>query len=72
MTTSAQTADAMLEAAARLRHFAFETGMARYQTYFHRGARDLELEAVGCAASGVVARAIRDMRSKRRMEERAC
>jgi hypothetical protein len=72
MTTSAKSADAMLAAAARMRRFAFETGMQRYQAYFHRGARDLELEAVGCAASGVVARAIRDLRLKRRREEISC
>ncbi len=62
----------MLEAAARLRHFAVETGIARYQACFHRGACDLELEAMGHAAAGVVARAIRDLRSKRRKEERLC
>jgi len=72
MTTSAKSADAMLQAATRLRHFALETGMQRYQGYFHRGACDLEIEAMGCAATGVVARAIRDLRSRRRMEERPC
>ena len=46
--------------------------MQRYQAYFHRGARDLELEAMGCAATGIVARAIRDLRSKRRMEDTSC
>jgi hypothetical protein len=62
----------MLEAAARLRHFACQTGMAHYRDCFRRGARELELEAVGCAASGAVARALRDMRSRRRVEELPC
>ena len=62
----------MLEAAARLRHFACQTGIAHYQDSFRRGARELEIEAVGCAASGAVARALRDVRSKRQVEELPC
>lgn len=62
----------MLEAASRFRHFACETGIALYQDRFLRGARELELEAMGYAASGAVARALRELRSRKRVEELPC
>jgi hypothetical protein len=72
MHMSARSPEFMLEAAARFRDFACETGIALYRDRFLRGARDLELEAVGYASSGAVARALRDMRAKRRIEELPC
>ena len=72
MAKRVRSASGMLEASARLRQFAQDTAIPKYQTYFRRMAHDLELEAIGYAASGVIARALREARAKPCVEELRC
>jgi hypothetical protein len=55
----------LLEIAEKLRAFARETGDRRYFDLFRRGAVQLEIEALGWAASSAVGAAIRESRRRR-------
>jgi hypothetical protein len=55
----------LLAVAAKLRGFARDTADVRYSVRFRRGAEQLEIEAVGCAASDTVANALREARHNR-------
>jgi hypothetical protein len=72
MSTSVKSTSGMLEAAARLRRCAHATAIPKYQTYFRRMAHDLELEAIGYASSGIIARALREARAKPGLEQLPC
>jgi hypothetical protein len=72
MPTSVKTTSGMLEAAARLRRCAHATAIPKYQSYFRRMAHDLELEAIGYASSGIIARALREARAKPGVERLPC
>ncbi len=69
MSRDAKSADELLAIAEKLRRFAREADDIRYFDRFRRGAVDLELEAVGYAASPVVALALRNERSKRGLRD---
>jgi hypothetical protein len=56
-------ATALLAVAERLRSFALDTADVCYSDRFRRGADQLEIEAVGCAASNCVAHALRAARA---------
>jgi hypothetical protein len=64
MLRRTKEAVALLAVAERLRLFALETADVRYSDRFRRGADQLEIEAVGCAASDCVAHALRAARAK--------
>jgi hypothetical protein len=65
MRAPAPTVQDLLAIAERMRVFAREATGGRYGDRFRRGAADLELEAVGRAASPAVAGAIRAVRRER-------
>ncbi|HTT97066.1 MAG TPA: hypothetical protein VMF58_03385 [Rhizomicrobium sp.] len=62
MSKRAKEAAELLAVAAKLRGFAHETADMRYRSRFRRGAEQLEIEAVGYAASDTVAHALRKAR----------
>jgi hypothetical protein len=62
----------MLEAAARLRRFARDTAIPKYQADFHRVADDIEIEAIGFAACDVTLRALREAKTRPNVERLPC
>jgi hypothetical protein len=62
MSLRGNRAKDLLIAAERFRAFACETGNESYRVKFRLSATELELEALGLAASNVVARALRSVR----------
>jgi hypothetical protein len=72
MSKRAREAMELLEVAAMLRGFARETADQRYRSRFRRGAEQLEIEAVGCAASDTVAHALRKARTQLHQASESC
>jgi hypothetical protein len=70
MRAQSPTVQDLLAIAGRMRVFAREATSERYGDRFRRGATDLELEALGHAASHAVADAIRAVRRERTRESR--
>jgi hypothetical protein len=66
MVWQAKKAAELLAVATKLRVFAHETRDHAYFDKFRRGAEDLEIEAVGYAASDTIAAALRHERRVRR------
>jgi hypothetical protein len=66
------TVSEMLETAARLRRFAGATAIAKYQANFRRVADEIELEAIGWAASDVVVQALCEASARPRVEQLPC
>jgi hypothetical protein len=64
MSKRAQKATELLAVAAKLRGFERDTADLRYSNRFRLGAEQLEIEAVGCAASDTVAHALRTARTR--------
>jgi hypothetical protein len=64
MSKHRKEAKELLAVAARFRSFARETNDLCYRNRFRIGAAELEIEAVGCAASNAVAQALRKARNR--------